>query len=408
MALAIALAVAPSALAQNLWVVDAAGGPGSDFTSIGAAVTAAVDGDAIVVRGGDYAEFLTLGSRSLTLTADVGANVSVKGLVVAGLAGFRSVTVRGLASLPSTFGLSDALLIEDCAGAVWIEDCLIGGGSGLANGRARVLNSAAVTLSSCAFVPGPLSFAFPVDVSLDLVDSDTALFECAVEGIEGRSTIFGNTPGSPAVRVTGGRAAFSSCKVDGGPGGFGANDPSGCENGSAGGPGIVVDGGPTTRVFLFDSSVAGGPGGAAFPGCSSGPDGAAVQQAAGTTVNTALGGAPRLRIDSPLRSGDLFGFELTGPPGASTYLVLGLTPAAPVLLPHVYAGADVVGAPELLVPFITLPQTGRLDESIVMGTLLLPPGLGHLALYVQPLVVDPVFGLAVGTPSALLLVDASL
>ncbi|QDU83272.1 hypothetical protein Pla163_03700 [Planctomycetes bacterium Pla163] len=401
------LAVAP-AHAQSVHVVDVAAGAGSDFTSIGTALQAAADGDAIVVRSGSYAEFVVLGARTVTLTADADAHVTVKGLVVADLAASRSVTVRGLASLPSVFGPSDTLLIEDCAGRVWIEDCVIGGGSGIATGRARVLDSTAVALSGCTFTPGPLSFAFPVDVSLDLVNSDTALFDCQVGGIEGLSSIFGNTPARPAVRVADDRAVFTGCAIDGGPGAFGANDPSGCQNGGAGGAGIVVTGGPSTRVFLFDSSVEGGAGGSAFPGCSSGADGVAVQQAPGTSVFVPPGQAPRLHVESPLRSGDLFAFELTGTPGAATYLDLGFAPGAPQLARSVFTGAVVVGGPTLLVPFVPLPASGLLDESVVQGTLLLPPGLGHLPLFVQPVLVDPVLGLAVGTPSALLLVDASL
>lgn len=49
------------------WVVDQAGGAGSDTTSLRDAVFSAVSGDTILLRPGDYADGLDLGGKDLTL-----------------------------------------------------------------------------------------------------------------------------------------------------------------------------------------------------------------------------------------------------------------------------------------------------------------------------------------------------
>ena len=58
-ALVVLLGRPPSA--QSVRVVDIAGGPGSEFTSLAAAVSSAAEGDLLLVRGGDYPETLLQG-----------------------------------------------------------------------------------------------------------------------------------------------------------------------------------------------------------------------------------------------------------------------------------------------------------------------------------------------------------
>ena len=55
-----------AALPATQWIVDQQNGPGTHFTTIGAAVAAAVDGDTIVVRTGTYVESVTTG-KALTI-----------------------------------------------------------------------------------------------------------------------------------------------------------------------------------------------------------------------------------------------------------------------------------------------------------------------------------------------------
>ena len=56
----------------KLWVVDDDGGPGVDFTAIQDAVDAAVDGDGILVRPGDYGR-VTIDGKSLRVIDRLGS-----------------------------------------------------------------------------------------------------------------------------------------------------------------------------------------------------------------------------------------------------------------------------------------------------------------------------------------------
>ena len=53
------------AVAQTVYVVDGAAGPGFTHTTIGAAVAAAVDGDFVLVRTGIYPETLLLNAKGI-------------------------------------------------------------------------------------------------------------------------------------------------------------------------------------------------------------------------------------------------------------------------------------------------------------------------------------------------------
>ena len=55
-----------AALVPTIWIVDAANGPGTNFTDLPAAVAAAANGDVIVVRSGNYTSFGVAG-KSLTI-----------------------------------------------------------------------------------------------------------------------------------------------------------------------------------------------------------------------------------------------------------------------------------------------------------------------------------------------------
>ena len=72
----------PLAAQGNVWIVDAAGGPGTDFTSLAAGAAAAAHGDTLLVRTGGYGPFPFAG-KSLRVIADIGADVRVNTYVFA-------------------------------------------------------------------------------------------------------------------------------------------------------------------------------------------------------------------------------------------------------------------------------------------------------------------------------------
>lgn len=119
--LAVALfAIAPSA---QIYIVDAAGGPGTNFLSIAAAVTAVPDGAVIEVRSGTYADFHIQG-KSLTIVGEPGVVVSTVALPtisVQGLATNQRVLLRALHfSNPTS---TATLACTNSAGAIIIDGC---------------------------------------------------------------------------------------------------------------------------------------------------------------------------------------------------------------------------------------------------------------------------------------------
>ncbi len=91
------LACAGAARAQGaLLVVDAAGGPGSSFTSLADAVAAAADGDTLLVRSGAYAPF-TIDGRTLIVVAAPGTSVVVDAELNPPTFSDPAITLRGLA-----------------------------------------------------------------------------------------------------------------------------------------------------------------------------------------------------------------------------------------------------------------------------------------------------------------------
>ncbi len=86
--------VAPT-IAQTVWIVDANNGPGTSFTTIGAAIAAASDGDFVLVRDGFYPEVVRLDGIGLTLQAEAGATVTVQAIEVENLAPSQFAALRG-------------------------------------------------------------------------------------------------------------------------------------------------------------------------------------------------------------------------------------------------------------------------------------------------------------------------
>ena len=71
--LALWIGVSGFATAQNTWIVDAASGPGANFTDLPVAVAAAADGDEILVRAGVYG--MTTVTKALRITGEPGAEL---------------------------------------------------------------------------------------------------------------------------------------------------------------------------------------------------------------------------------------------------------------------------------------------------------------------------------------------
>ena len=160
---ALLLSWTTSTAQSRVWVVAENPGPGVDFTNLQKAVQASADGDLVLVRDGDYAGF-TIEDRGIVVTAEVGADVHTASLRILDLSAGKTVVLRGLqAQAPS--GAGTALTVRNCAGSVWIEDCILRGGVGDNDfiapfdpldsyAGARVQDSVAVSFARCDLFGG--------------------------------------------------------------------------------------------------------------------------------------------------------------------------------------------------------------------------------------------------------------
>jgi hypothetical protein len=116
-AFALSALAAPALAQSDVWIVDEAGGSGSDFTLLGDAITAAADGDVLVFRPGYYYinPFLPQPiEKGLTLVAESEARLAR--LDVRNLAPGQTLTIRGFHATTTLIELTS------CAGTVWLED----------------------------------------------------------------------------------------------------------------------------------------------------------------------------------------------------------------------------------------------------------------------------------------------
>jgi len=114
------LLMASAAPAQT-FIVDAANGPGTNFTSIAAAVAAVPDGATLIVRPGTYSSFAIVG-KGLTILGDTG--VQAGGATVRLTQPQQAVVLRGLIfDGHGALGQYEVVIVDGCSGPVLIEDC---------------------------------------------------------------------------------------------------------------------------------------------------------------------------------------------------------------------------------------------------------------------------------------------
>jgi len=104
------------------YIVDAANGPGTNFTSIVAAIPAVPDGAVLVVRAGNYGSF-TIDGKGLTVLGEPGAQVTtLLGPTITNLTPAQGVLLRGLVLTPFFGSVGSAnVTLQNCQGSVALE-----------------------------------------------------------------------------------------------------------------------------------------------------------------------------------------------------------------------------------------------------------------------------------------------
>lgn len=196
--------------AAQTFVVDAANGPGTNFTDIAAAVAAVPDGATLLVRPGIYGPF-SIAAKGLTLLGGPGVDVTGSGALppaveVRNTAAAQSVVVSGV-RLASCDG---AVSVRNCAGPVLLEGvdaslgtCFLTGTRASSFG---IWTCAQVLVSRCV---GWNSWAANSDVVFEL---------CTLRG-SGSYCLHGSCSHSnPGLELTGGSAQIVSGSLTGGAG----------------------------------------------------------------------------------------------------------------------------------------------------------------------------------------------
>ncbi|HTE05744.1 MAG TPA: hypothetical protein VK824_06060 [Planctomycetota bacterium] len=327
-------------------VVDPGGGSGS--AALQAALTAAADGDVVLVRAGSYLlpadQRFVVAGKGLTLATDAVAPPMLPGLEVSGVPSGSSFFVRGFTLGPVTWKAENAIvsvptvLAHDNSGAVWIEDCAITGRLGsflvLFGFQTLVDGSPAVSLADCAGVTlqrcsltggkgiyssnqvGFDTFSTSGGAGLTVNGSSASLHDCTLlGGAQGDgfyNEFLPNGGGAGAVVQLESTVLFAGCSVTGGPNGVQPDFADGTVESPGNGLTVSSD---TTAVLTRDSAFAGG---TLMP---PGIPGVPISAPAGSVVTLAAP-ARSFTVTSPLKEGAAGALTVNGEPGDLAMLLV--------------------------------------------------------------------------------------
>lgn len=376
-------------------VVDPLGG--GDFTTLAAAFSAALDGDIVLVRAGDYsasAQGLFLPSeRALAVVAEAGASVRVMSLELDGLSAARPVLVQGL-DLETLGGLR--VSVRNAAGPVWFERCtfehVVGGTA--SQGGVALEGAASVVFARSTLGP-PVELLMPNGTALSAFASRLHLHTTSVLGLDATAIAVHAQQGSTV--------ELSGSSVRGGDGLPGT--PFHC-SGFDGGIALVLAG--ASRATALDAEIAGGAGGPPLAGssCLPGEDGLDRLTLGGSTFTALAGPAREYELSSPVRENTLAQVTLRGQPGDRVWIQYATLPAPGQTLGPV-DGELLTATPRQTVALGTLPASGTLLLQVPVPPL--PAASEGAVFYTQALFRGAGGGRFVaGPPAALVVLDDSL
>jgi hypothetical protein len=406
-------------------------------TELQDAIDAAADGDVLLLReddaGGplaDWPEEITITDKALTLAAD-GAPFTLQKVVVRDLAAGRTVVLRGVGADARSFqlfvvipGHGAALVLQDCAGHVRVEDAEFSGETAASNTTfppidgfpaADISACASVALLRCTLAGGgggnivDEDFNFWVSSGapgVSVADSRLVLWECSLAGGHGGDVddTVGNSgaPGGPGLLNAGSALSLGGCSLTGGDGGKADFDVFGGFGGDGGdgGDGLLQLGsGAFTEAR--DCSFTPGPGGSTVLGTPGDP-GRATDILSGS-FSALLGPAGTLQGNAPVREGEIITLSASAEPGDQALLLV--SPLAAYLQPAALTGV-LLAAPGPGSLLLALGTAGA-EPLVVQATVPdLGPGLDALVVHLQ-LVVSHAGGLRAGGTTISVLLDAA-
>jgi hypothetical protein len=342
----LALLLTSPLAAASTWVVDANGGPGVDFTDIGAAEAASVPGDVILVMPGSYPGFTV--DIAISILGQTGGRVITGDVLVSSIPAGGRTTLAGLTTAK--------VKLIDCSSPVTLEDLVA------APAFAVQLYGSVIEVRSCTDVRLRNVEAYASSQgtihALTVTSARVEVTHSVLKGSYGHSHdiyTFLSPPedGGDGLRVLGASSNVhvSSSQVRGGGGGGlpKMNLCTSCVSGD-GGAGIRISLGHGLVTGPASAVVIGGDGGEGNNCNEDGMPGTGISVAAGATL--AWSGAsvqsaqspfgcipflepitgpytevipadPTLRVSGSASAGQSVTFRFTGEPGAHAILNIG-------------------------------------------------------------------------------------
>jgi len=390
------------ALADVIYV-DASGN--GQYTAIQPAITAAVDGDVLLLRTGSYAGF-TIDNRRLSLIADAGALPKVTGtVVVRNLGASAIVLISGLEIVPPLSGSQlKGLDLANNAGHVRIQACTVHGSQGYDSGghagdggnAASIVNCSKAAFVACSLIGGngggiPLFVDYGGYGGHGAVTqgSSVAFYDCLLKGGVGGAADYIYAweeagDGGDGCQVLDFGILASGCQFQGGIGGSYATIAG------EGGNGLLVNAG---QAQLIGNTYAGGLGGHSYGGAF-GANG--LPQAGPGVFHTFPGLARKIAGPSLAAESSTLQIDVTGESGDRVWLLQ--TPQPEFVYFPSYAGMRLIAllSSFTVKPDVVLSHTGA--ASVVLRTHNVPAGVPCVSQYWQCLVENSSGQLRLGSP----------
>jgi len=387
----------PVPTSGNVLVV-VANGP---YPTVQSAIDAAVDGDVILVRPGNFPGFV-VANKSVVVLGDLGAQTRIQGGIrVVDLAAERTVVLANLQSTgtPSLdVALASGIYLANNDGHIRVEACVLSSAPSNRGCGANVADSTDVAFVGCELRGGassnPYTSGFRSEGLAAAEGSVVTLYGCFARGGNGT-----NESCSAWTAPNGGdggdvRQSFlfsANSTLRGGIGGnIGEGSQLACPSAGSGGDGIIAT---NATIHLLDTMTVGGlPGHGTQPGCGNcSYSGYVGRDRRGSQFSDLAGEARMLSTTTPGMSGTTATVTLRGTPGDEvTLLISGSTGQAefvPSLRGMLLVPRPGASSTTRVVPAGTIPANGVLGTPLVLPTL--APGARAETFFVQAVFRDP-------------------